>query len=175
MSATYEQSPRPLKSIPVDQVAPRPTSTVTVVRVTPVDENGRPKGSESLTSRIAKIVSESRTCLLASWSRDEVDVVLDLPAGVDALATVVELCSEIRSDLDLDAITAPDDWDTLHRTAERAARAALGDRHQCQDTGWCACWFRGNQYPRTDRNHRGEFGSRTGLGAEVAADLVAGV
>lgn len=63
----------------------------------------------------------------------------------------------------------PRSWDTALPSVERAAREALGWRHQCETSHRnCYCRMRGNEHSQLHRGNRlGEHGSVLGEGAQL--------
>ena len=149
VTAIYRQDVRPpaISSGKTDSRTPQ-LSTVRIVRITPTTA-GRPMRSWAFNGKLAHYWAGLPSVLLVAWTRTDLDVVVDLPGSVaDAYDY---LCDngilQARRSHDVAFEHRPERWAGSLRWAERAAREALGARHQCDDLDRCMCAWRGNVLP----------------------------
>jgi len=163
MITLYPQTTRPWGGRP-GSTTPPPASSVWVLTVTPETASGENRRSVTACARYAEWVARRPGVLGASWSRTAADVVVEVEAGGGQEAAE-RICLDRTARLgpvNWFATDDPAEWDWAQASAERLARAALGDRHQCQGRTWCICGYQGN---RLDSDTIIERGFLLGAGA----------
>lgn len=170
----YQQDERPWHGGDPRRVdAPAASTTVWVVEITPMRTDDEPMRSERVCSQAAHHLATLGDIAAVAWSRREVHVVVELDArlGADEVVRRVQLSipTRMRTEIAFWAVSRPDEWDWALRSIERAAREALGARHQCQpaDGCLCLCDHRGNEYGVSEPHRRGERGYLLGRAGEL--------
>lgn len=171
---------------------PKPTHLAQIVTVIPSrrDEEGDLVELRSLDrcKKIAKAVASLDGVLEAAFSRTQVHIAMDAPAGDDVWAAIVDQIRTttrvlddylvngglVHVELDGWVDTNPLEWYRSFRAVEATVREAIGDRHQCgttslngcgTTTNGCICALRGNEKDETPGNLFGARGSFQGPGA----------
>lgn len=170
MIEMYPQTPRPWPKRR-ECTAPRPSTIVWAVVLTPQDDRGEPLRKTAVCVRLARELASSHDVLTVSVSRTAVQLVLAQPDFVDIDAEIADLVLRggvIRSAIGWQRYDGPDDWDALLPGAERAARRALASlgHHQCQGRDHCLCSHVGNQYPQPIGG-KGEIGTVIAAGGRL--------
>lgn len=149
---------------------------ISIVEIGLVDtRSGESLRSEQTTSKVARFLSSSLTCLGVAWSRSDVHAVIVSWAQDTDDDRRAEMTMDLNDEVPLDRpygytvdiSSDPGDWDTYFRSVERAARAALHklDAHQCTAFRDCYCEFAGNMFAHP-AGVRGERGFLTGLAGQ---------
>lgn len=145
MNTLYPQTSRPWES-QLAASAPTAASSVWVLTVTPETESGDDRRSVTACARYAEWVSRRPGVLGVSWSRTAVDVVVEVEGGQGAAErTCLDQAARLGP-VGWFATSDPTEWDWSQGSAERLARAALGDRHQCWGRAECLCGHQGNRW-----------------------------
>jgi hypothetical protein len=168
MIEMYPQTPRPWPKRR-ESTAPRPSTIVWAVVLTPQDDRGEALRKTAACIRLARELASSQDVLSVSVSRSAVQLVLAQPDFADIDAEIADLVrGAIRSAIGWQRYNGPDDWDALMPGAERAARQALAslDQHQCQGRDYCVCGNVGTQYPQPV-GANGEIGTVVAAGGRL--------
>lgn len=138
---------------------------IVAIEVVPLnDDTGDWLDSERVSQRAARDLAIGLEPLVGlSWSRLDLHLVMLAPLdGGDWVREQVRRSLPVRlaAHHEITVIVDPAHWDTLHRPAERLARAALAGfgpaHHQC-DSSACFCDLRGCRYARP-HGYRGTRG-----------------
>ncbi len=144
-TSLYPQTPRPWESR-LSTSTPASASAVWVLTITPETDAGEDRRSAAHNSRYADWVARRPGVLGTSWSRTAIDVVVEVVGGQTAAERICLDRAARLGPVGWFATADPLEWDWAQASAERLARAALGDRHQCWGHVECLCGHQGNRW-----------------------------
>lgn len=144
-TSLYPQTARPWESR-LSTSTPASARAVWVLTITPETEAGEDRRSANHNSRYAEWVAHREGTLGVSWSRTAIDVVVEAVGGREAAERICLDRAARLGPVAWFATSDPAEWDWAQASAERLARAALGDRHQCHGSTECLCGHQGNRW-----------------------------
>jgi len=144
-TSLYPQHPRPWEGRLVAS-NPAEAGVVWIFTISPETEAGEDRRSVTACARYAEWVARRPGVLGASWSRTAVDVVVEAVGGQHAAESACLDRTARLGPVSWFSTSDPTEWDWAQASAERLARAALGDRHQCWGHVECLCGHQGNRW-----------------------------